>query len=156
MTMERFKEMSPNRFSPVDIILEWKRNHIVLYHGDSKFEKLEYTGGRLECMDASIDKIVLSDLSRILNHLEFILSESKRVLKKDGRIFISIGDCDGKSGIIDRILTKLKSKGVMDMIAEGVSKLDMVIDKNYILNDHKLYLEIVKLESEYIKKKIAI
>lgn len=156
MTMERFKEMSPNRFSPVDIILEWKKNNIVLYHGDSQYEKLRYSDGKLDCTDTRVDKIVLSDPVRLLNDLSFILSESKRVLKKDGRIFISIGESDGKSGIIDRIMTKFKSKGVMDLIAERVSELDMVIDKNYILNDHKLYLEIVKLESEYIRKKIAI
>lgn len=156
MTMERFKEMSPNRFSPVDIILEWNKHDIILYHGESQYEKLGDSRGKLNCKDGSVDKIVLSDLTSFLKHMDFVFSESKRVLKKDGRIFVSIGDFDAHTGLINRFISKFKSKGIIDVIADQVSEHNMVIDKNYILNDHRLYLEVVKLESEYIKKKIAI
>ena len=154
--MERFKEMSPNRFSPVDIILEWNKNDVILYHGESQFEKLDYSADKLDCLDGSVDKIVLSDLTGFLKQLDFVFGESQRVLKKDGRMFISIGDFDAHTGLINRFISKFKSKGIIDAIADQVSDLNMVIDKNYILNDHRLYLEVVKLESEYIKKKIAI
>jgi lipopolysaccharide export LptBFGC system permease protein LptF len=88
--------------------------------------------------------------------MDFVFRESRRVLKKDGRMFISIGDFDGQSGLINRFISKFKSRGIIDVIEDQVSDLNMVIDKNYILNDHRLYLEVVKLESEYIKKRIAI
>ena len=156
MTMERFKEMSPNHFSPVDIILEWKKDYALLHHGESQYQHLSMNKEMLDIEDESVDKIVLSDLTSQEKQLNLVFEESKRILKSNGRIFIAIGDFNNSTGRINRFLTKFKIDGLMDAIAKIVSEKNLLIDKNFILDDRRIYLEIVKLESEYIRKRIAI
>jgi hypothetical protein len=156
MTMERFKEMSPNHFSPVDIILEWKKDYAVVHHGESQYQHVTLDREVLDLDDESVDKIVLSDLTSQDKQLNQVFEESKRILKSNGRIFIAIGDFNNTSGRINRFLTKFKIDGLMDSIAKIVSEKNLLIDKNFILDDRRIYLEIVKLESDYIRKRIAI
>lgn len=156
MTMERFKEMSPNHFSPVDIILEWKKDYAVVHHGESQYQHITLDKEALDLDDESVDKIVLSDLTSQDKQLNQVFEESKRILKSNGRIFIAIGDFNNTTGRINRFLTKFKIDGLMDSIAKIVTEKNLLIDKNFILDDRRIYLEIVKLESDYIRKRIAI
>lgn len=156
MTMERFKEMSPNHFTPVDIILEWNNNDIRLHHGDSQIFYIELINGQISCEDESVDKIVLSGITDFGPGLSLILIEARRVLKKNGRLFISIGNNIHGFKLISRVRSKLGSKNSIDKIATIITQQNLLIDKNFILDNDQVYLEIVKLESDYLRKKIVI
>jgi hypothetical protein len=154
--MERFKEMSPNHFTPVDIILEWNNNDIMLHHGDSQIFYIDLINGQLGCEDESVDKIVLSGITDFAQGLSLILKESKRVLKKNGRLFIALGSNTQGFKLISRVRSKLGSKNSIDKIATIIAQQELLIDKNFILDNDQVYLEIVKLESDYIRRKILI
>lgn|GEM_PF-1725660 len=156
MTMERFKRMSPNQFTPLDIILEWKNNDIMLHHGDSKIFYIDLKNGRLDCEDESVDKIVLSGIKDFGSGLSLTLKETERVLKRNGRLFIAIGNSAQGFNLIDRVRSKLVSKNSIDKIALIIAQHDLLIDKNFILNNDQVYLEIVKLESDYLRRKIVM
>ncbi len=153
MTMERFKEMSPNHFTPVDIILEWNNNDIRLHHGDSQIFYIDLINGQIGCEDESVDKIVLSGIT---DFGPGILRESRRVLKKNGRLFIALGNNAQGFKLISRVRSKLGSKNSIDKIATMITQQNLLIDKNFILDNDQVYLEIVKLESDYLRKKIVI
>lgn len=156
MTMERFKEMSPNHFTPVDIILEWKNNDILLHHGDSQIFYIDLVNGQIDCEDESVDKIVISDITDFGPDLSLTLKEARRVLKRNGRLFIALGGSVQGFKLISRVRSKLGSKNSIDKIATIIAQQDLLIDKNFILNNDQVYLEIVKLESDYLRKKIVI
>jgi len=152
MTMERFKEMSPNHFTPVDIILEWKNNDILLHHGDSQIFYIDLFNGQIDCEDESVDKIVISGITDFGPGLSLTLKEARRVLKRNGRLFIALGDSVQGFKLISRVRSKLGSKNSIDKIATIIADQDLLIDKNFILNNDQVYLEIVKLESDYLRK----
>lgn len=156
MTMERFKEMSPNHFTPVDIILEWKNNDILLHHGDAQIFNIDLNNGQLGCEDESVDKIVISGITDFGPGLSLTLKEARRVLKRNGRLFIALGTNTQGFRLINRVRSKLGSKNSIDKIATIIAQQDLLIDKNFILNNDQFYLEIVKLESDYLRKKIVI
>ncbi len=153
MTMERFKEMSPNHFTPVDIILEWKKNEIVLHHGEMRTNIIEKINGKLSCQDESVDKIVLSGICKSDVEFSYVMQEARRILKKNGRIFIAVKEKNHGINLFSRMKSKLN---VIDKIASAVNEQSLLIDKNFILNDDHVYLEVVKLESDYLKRKIVI
>ena len=153
MTMERFKEMSPNHFTPVDIILEWKKNEIVLHHGEMRTNIIEKINGKLPCQDESVDKIVLSGICKSDVEFSYVMQEARRILKKNGRIFIAVKEKNHGINLFNRMKSKLN---VIDKIASAVNEQSLLIDKNFILNDDHVYLEVVKLESDYLKRKIVI
>ena len=153
MTMERFKEMSPNHFTPVDIILEWNNNDIRLHHGDSQIFYIDLINGQIGCEDESVDKIVLSGIT---DFGPGILREARRVLKKNGRLFIALGNNAQGFKLISRVRSKLGSKNSIDKIATMITQQNLLIDKIFILDNDQVYLEIVKLESDYLRKKIVI
>ncbi len=152
MTMERFKEMSPNQFTPVDIILEWKNNDILLHHGDSQSFYIDLINGKLNCLDESVDKIILSGITDFGPGLSITLKEARRVLKKNGRLFVAIGNNTKGYKLISRVGFKRRSENSIDKIADIISQQELLIDKNFILNNDGVYLEIVKLESDYLRK----
>ena len=151
--MERFKEMSPNHFTPVDIILEWKKNEIVLHHGEMRTNIIEKINGKLPCQDESVDKIVLSGICKSDIEFSYVMQEARRILKKNGRIFIAVKEKNHGINLFSRMKSKLN---VIDKIASAVNEQSLLIDKNFILNDDHVYLEVVKLESDYLKRKIVI
>ncbi len=152
MTMERFKEMSPNHFTPVDIILEWKNNNILLHHGDSQIFSIDLINEQLNCEDESVDKIVISGITDFGPSLSLTLKEARRVLKRNGRLFIALGANTQGFKLINRVRSKLGSRNSIDKIAAIIAQQDLLIDKNFILNNDQVYLEIVKLESDYLRK----
>lgn len=156
MTMERFKEMSPNHFTPVDIILEWKKNAIVLHQGESKSTINRQNNGQLPCSDESIDKIILSDIVKSEGYFSEVMQEANRILKKNGRIFISVAEKANGFRIFNRMKSRFYSTDMVDKIANVVNEQSLLIDKNFILGDDQVYFEVVKLESDYLKRKIVI
>jgi len=156
MTMERFKEMSPNHFTPVDIILEWKKNTIILHHGDTRSLINLQGDGKLPCMDESVDKIVLSCVVKPEPYFSTVMQEVRRILKKDGRIFIAVEEKANGIKLFNRMKSKHYSSDMIDKIASAVNEQSLLIDKNFILKDDQVYLEVVKLESDYLKRKIVI
>ncbi len=156
MTMERFKKMSPQHFTPVDIILEWKNNDIKLHYGDSQVFYIDLINGQLNCEDESVDKIILSGITDYGPSLSLTLKEARRVLKRNGRVFISIANNIHGFNLIHRVRLKLGSKNRIDKIADVIAQQELLIDKNFILNNDQVYLEIVKLESDYLNRKFVI
>jgi SAM-dependent methyltransferase len=103
-----------------------------------------------------VDKIVLSGITDFGPGLSLILREARRVLKKNGRLFISLGNNPQGFKLISRVRSKLSSKNSIDKIATMITQQNLLIDKNFILDNDQVYLEIVKLESDYLKRKIVI
>lgn len=156
MNIERFKSVSPNGFSPLDIILEWKRDGVVMHHGNELSMNIIKQNGKLTCPDESVDKVVIDCISKLDDGLSSIIREARRILKKDGRLFISIEEKTTTFSFWGKFLQKWNDKSLVDQIAEMISDEGLLIDKNFIVDGSKIYLEIVKLESEYLKKKIRM
>ena len=156
MNIERFRSVSPNGFSPLDIILEWKRDGVVMHHGNELSMNIIKQNGKLTCPDESVDKVVIDCISKLDDGLSSIIREARRILKKDGRLFISIEEKTTTSTFLGKFLQKWNDKSIVDQIAEMISDEGLLIDKNFIVDGSKIYLEIVKLESEYLKKKIRM
>ena len=156
MNMERFKEVSPNVFSPLDIILEWTREGAVIYHGDEYSNRVVKQNGQLVCPDESVDKIIIDCISKIDDSLTYIIREARRVLKKDGRLFIAIEEKQTSFNFFSKFRLRLAEKSLVDQIAALIADEALLIDKNFIINESNVYLEVVKLESEYLKKKIKM
>ncbi|MDH8678520.1 methyltransferase domain-containing protein [Fusibacter bizertensis] len=155
MTVEQFRKLSPNHFTPVDIILEWQRDDIKLHCGESDKNKVTWCNNSLFQADESVDIIVLSEIENSQIDVSQILKESRRTLKKNGRIFVSVGSFSGLNPF-GRLKSKYKINQFMELLEVLVSDLNLLIDKNYILEGDQVYLELVKLESDYIKKRIVI
>jgi len=155
MTVEQFRKISPNHFSPVDIILEWKRNDIRLHFGDFDNSIVVWQNNSLYQADESVDKIVLSELEISNMDVSQVLKESRRALKRNGRIFVALGAFSSLNPF-GRLKSRHKNNQFMNQLEILVSDLNLLIDKNYILEGDQVYLELVKLESDYIKKRIVI
>lgn len=154
--IEKIKEMSPSDFSPVDIILHWDIKQIRIFFGDAHHKSIKHHELQLELLDESVDKILLVDFERFGSNMTAVLSQAKRILKRDGRIFIVIKNGSSKGGLLNLIKTKLGMKQVIDEITGSINALDLLIDKNFIDAHQTVYFELVKSESEYIKRRIAI
>lgn len=155
MTVEQFRKMSPSHFSSVDIILEWKKNDIRLHYGELDKGAVVWQDNSLFQPDESVDKIVLSEIEKSKVEVAQILNESRRTLKRNGRIFVALSSFSGLNPF-GRLMSKHKINQFMSQIEVLVSELNLLIDKNYILEGDQVYLELVKLESDYIKKRIVI
>lgn len=156
MMIEKIKEMSPSDFSPVDIILHWDIKQIGVYFGEVHHKSIKLHEQQMELLDESADKILLVDFERFGSSMVAVLSQAKRILKRDGRIFIVIKNGSSKGGLLNLIKTKLGMKQVIDEITGTINALDLLIDKNFIDDQQTVYFELVKPESEYIKRRIAI
>lgn len=156
MTMERFKQMSPNHFSPVDIILEWEKNEVLLHQGDFSCKRLSITDGKIDCEDQCVDKVVLSNITRYDVHLSSVLTEAKRVLKKDGRIYLAVDGRPCRRSFISKLKVRSPKSWKIDKIAEVIDRHGLLIDKNFIINEDEVYLEVINLEGHYLKNRIVI
>ncbi len=152
MTLTEFKTTSPYDFSPVDIILEWSNRAVELHYGDQ--EKIQISKIQTVASE-SVDKIVISEIDGKDQTIREMLTEASRILKKNGRLFIALGKTVGINPF-SRLKAKQKSEQVMTHIEKYVRELNLLIDKNYILQDDQVLLEVVKLESDYILKKVVI
>ncbi len=164
MTIESIKTLSPDNFTPIDIILEWKNEGISVFHGDMKTDHMESCGKCLEIDSESVDKIIINDTLNSANDPESILIEAKRVLRRNGKIFLSFYDFEDQKPLLSW-LSKLKVKYLMrqeapykwsiDYIANIIEKNDLLIDKNIVVKTHQpslIYFEIIKMENDQLKK----
>lgn len=164
MTIERIKTLSPDNFTPIDIILEWKNEGVSLFHGDLRTEQLSHNGNVLEIESESVDKIIINDTLNTEIDPESMIIEAKRVLKRNGKIFLSFYNFEEKKPLTSW-LNRLKVKYLMkqevtfkwsiDYIANIIEKNDLLIDKNIVVKTHQpslIYFEIIKLENDQLKK----
>ena len=164
MTIERIKTLSPDNFTPIDIILEWKNEGVSVFHGDLKTECFKDCGNALDIESESIDKIIINDTLNNANDPESMIVEAKRVLRKNGKIFLSFYNFEEKNPFtswINRLKVKylmkqeIPFKWSIDYIANIIEKNDLLIDKNIVVKTHQpslIYFEIIKLDNDVLKK----
>ena len=156
MTMERFKQMSPNHFSPVDIILEWEKEEVLLHQGDFNCKRIPLKDGKIDCDDQSVDKVILSNITSYDANLPAVLAEAKRIIKKEGRIYLAVDGRPSKRSILHKLWLGSPKSWKIDKIAEVIDRQGLLIDKNFIINEDEVYLEVIKLEGHYLKNRIVI
>ncbi|GAU78795.1 class I SAM-dependent methyltransferase [Fusibacter sp. 3D3] len=160
MTTERIKTLNPDNFTPIDVILEWKNEGISIFHGDLKTDYFEGHKDEIRIEQESVDKIIINDTLNNANDPERIIVEAKRVLRKNGKIFLSFYNFEEQKPFSSWI-NKLKVKYLMkqevpfswsiDYIANIIEKNDLLIDKNIVIKTHQpslIYFEIIKLEND--------
>lgn len=155
MTIDYIKLLNPSAFSSVDTILEWRSEGVLMVDIDSKSRKIEYKSDRLVMDDESIDKVIIHCNRYFDINPEVVIYEAKRVLRKNGRIFLSFYH-DEEIGVVSKWLSRLrtKSKWSMDQVAEIINKSDLLIDKNIIVENDLMYFEVIKLENEKLGRMI--
>lgn len=155
MTIDYIKLLNPSAFSPVDSILEWRSEGVRMVSIDSKSRKIEYKFDRLMMEDESVDKVIIHCNRYFDINPEVVIFEAKRVLRKNGRIFLSFYH-DEEIGVISKWLSRLrtKSRWSMDQVAEIINKSDLLIDKNIIVENDLMYFEVIKLENEKLGRMI--
>ena len=155
MTIDYIKLLNPSAFSPVDTILEWRSEGVRMVGIDSKSRKIEYKFDRLVMDDESVDKVIIHCNRYFDINPEVVIFEAKRVLRKNGRIFLSFYH-DEEIGVISKWLSRLrtKSRWSMDQVAEIINKSDLLIDKNIIVENDLMYFEVIKLENEKLGRMI--
>lgn len=105
--------------------------------------------------DEVVDTVVLhnSDLFKSVPHL--VLREAKRVLKPQGKILMTINTATDRKGPLKWLKFFKLSGNVRDLKAIDITLYDLnfiladqrlVIDKNYVIDQNVLSLEIVKLD----------
>ena len=155
MTIDYIKLLNPSAFSPVDTILEWRSEGVRMVSIDSKSRKIEYKFDRLMMEDESVDKVIIHCNRYFDINPEVVIFEAKRVLRKNGRIFLSFYH-DEEIGVISKWLSRLrtKSRWSMDQVAEIINRSDLLIDKNIIVENDLMYFEVIKLENEKLGRMI--
>ncbi len=155
MTIDYIKLLNPSAFSSVDTILEWRSEGIRTVGIDSKSKKIEYKSDRLVMDDESVDKVIIHCSRYFDINPEVVIFEAKRVLRKNGRIFLSFYH-DEEIGVVSKWLSRLrtKSRWSMDQVAEIINKSDLLIDKNIIVENDLMYFEVIKLENEKLGRMI--
>lgn len=155
MTIDYVKLLNPTAFSSVDNILEWRCEGIRMVGIDSKSSKIEYYSNRLLMEDESVDKVIIHCNKYFDISPEVVIFEAKRVLKKNGRIFLSFYH-DEEINVVSKWLSRLrtKSRWSMDQVAEIINKSDLLIDKNIVVENDLMYFEVIKLENEKLGRMI--
>ena len=88
-------------------------------------------------------------------HLTLVLEEVNRIMKRNGRLYISFDENRPMKRLFgfSRLKTHARS---LDHIIDMLSKQNLLVEKNYILGEQQIILEVVKLESDILKRKIVI
>lgn len=164
MTIEGIKALSSDHFTPIDIILEWKNEGISLFHGDDQADPVKFIKHRIDLQDESIDKIIINDSLNSNSDPECIISEAKRLIKKNGKIFLTFYHFDeflsiknwwGRLKLKYLFKQDISYRWSMDQIAQIIEKNDLLIDKNIVVKTHKpslVYFEIIKLENDALMR----
>lgn len=155
MTIDYVKLLNPSAFSSVDTILEWRSEGIRMVGVDKKSSEIEYYSDRLVMGDETIDKVIIHCNKNFDINPEVVIFEAKRVLRKNGRIFLSFYHYE-EIGVISKWLSRLltRSRWSMDQVAEIINKSDLLIDKNIIVENNLMYFEVIKLENEKLGQMI--
>ncbi|MBF4694591.1 class I SAM-dependent methyltransferase [Fusibacter ferrireducens] len=164
MIIKRMRTLSPDNFTPTDIILEWKNKGISIYQGALKAHDFKNSGNILDIESESIDKVIIDDTLNNEHDPERIIVEAKRVLHKNGRLFLSFYNFEDQKPFASW-LNSLKVKYLMkqeipfrwslDYIANIIEKNDLLIDRNIVVKAHQpslVYFEIIKLDNDILKK----
>lgn len=140
--------------SPIDITVEWTHDHVMMYHGQSAIP-FELNDHRLEIGEAEVDKVLLVDLHKFDLHLTLVLKEANRIMKRNGRLYISFDENRPMKRLFGFSRLKAHARS-LDHIIDMLNDQAFLVEKNYILGNQQILLEVVKLESDFLKKKIVI
>lgn len=158
MTIENIKMLNLKNISPVDTVLEWSCEKIILTSGGMRLEEYSISGNRrLPIANNKIDKIIITNIINDSSESDFIIKESSRLLKKNGKLFLTFcSSCNKSKGILGSVKAKIfkKDKNVhefdIECLANQVENNSMLIDKNVIIEEGMIYCEIIKLENDQI------
>lgn len=140
--------------SPIDISVEWTHDYVMMCHGESAIP-LKLNDHKLEIDVATVDKVILVDLHKFNLHLTLVLEEVNRILKRNGRLYISLDENRPMKRLFgfSRLNSHARS---LDHIIDMLNKQNLLVEKNYILGEQQIILEVVKLECDILNKKIVI
>lgn len=148
MTLEHVKALTKYHFTPIDVVVEWYGNEAKMILDGQSTQSLTYDSNRLNIGNESVDKLIIH--TRRYSELgpKEVIGEAKRVLKKNGRIFLSFYHSEKVP-----FLTKIfgMSKGMVwtiDQVADIIRINDLLIEKNILIEEDLIYFEIVKIENE--------
>lgn len=155
MNINDVKSINPMAFSSMDHILIWQNHEIRSICPNGNTEMIPYEKAGMALENESIDKIIIHCSKDFELEPEAIIYEAKRVLRKNGRIFLSFYH-DEEIGFISKWLTKIRAKNrwSMDHVVEIINRSDLLIDKNIIVENDLMYFEVIKLENEKLGKLI--
>lgn len=162
MTLREIKSMSNERtVETLQVTMEWtcRKPHIVFGGHIQKIVEANDDGIQLE--DESIDIIKLHKNKHFENHPIQLLSEAKRVLKKNGRILLYFYNRED-NGIMAKLINKFfqgKKNGLeiedhivfsMETLIHTIEETNLLIDKNSISDNGLIVFELIKMENEKI------
>ncbi len=150
MTIEKVKLLSNKPFTPIDIILEWNSKGATMMLGTDISTSIDMHQGKLALESESVDKVIIHCKKQFELDPAVVLLEAKRVLKRNGRLFLSFYNTR-KKGAFSKIFSVIgdaRSPWSIDSVADIIRKNDLLIDKNILVEDDLIYFEIIKLENE--------
>ncbi|MBM7561264.1 class I SAM-dependent methyltransferase [Fusibacter tunisiensis] len=155
MTINEIKTINPTAFQSVDQIVIWRDSHVKMVMPDGKTQSIDYVNQRLDIMPESIDKVVIHCTRGFLWAPEAVIYEARRILRRNGRIFLTFYH-DEEIGLISKWISKIRSKNQwkMDHVVNIINASDLLIDKNIIIENDLMYFEVIKMENEKLERYI--
>ncbi len=147
-------DLSKTYESPIDLAVEWTHDYVIMRQGEST-EPIILNDHKLAIEESSVDKVVLVDIHKFNLHLTLVLEEVNRIMKPNGRLYISFDENRPMKRLFGFSKLKVHARS-LDHIIDMLNKQNLLLEKNYILGDQQIVLEVVKLESDVLKKKIVI
>ncbi len=157
-----FAEVEAMRPSPPETVLEWTDESAKMLFGSALSKFVPVDNHRLDLPDECIDEIVLTKNGAFESRPDLILLEAKRVLKKNGRIIISFYN-DETHGFFAKWLNRIKPqkietlnhmKASLDDLSQMISTFDLLIDKNFVVENDIVFFEVIKLENDKLGRLI--
>lgn len=163
--MMTFADVKATAHSQVEkrlVTLEWTDDQVKMILGSALSKVIDFKNNRLSLSDESVDEIVLTRNTDFENKPDIILSEAKRVLKKNGKIIISFYN-DSPQGFFARWFNRIKPQNdasinhmklSIDEISHMINHCDLLIDKNFVVENDIVFFEVIKLEHEKLGRLI--
>ncbi|MGX8796416.1 methyltransferase domain-containing protein [Fusibacter sp. JL298sf-3] len=159
------KAQAPN-IESMTVMMEWTCVNPRITFGGQCLRIVEVDNQRIRVEDESIDYIQLHSNKFFEENPKFVISEAKRVLKRNGRIKLSFYH-KMSSSLVDRFIKRFLAskkddtavnthiKASMDDISQIISDYDLLIDKNFIEPGGVLSFEIIRPDNEKIDKMVG-
>lgn len=164
MAIKWTNDIMPKNISPIEVVLKCGRHQAKLYKGQELLKVLEIEDSPLAIDDESIDKIIVSHLLNDDESPEHFIAEARRILKRNGKIYFSFYQWvkdHPVSSWINQFKMKMSGVGIrqywtIDQMASMIEKHEMLIDKNVISDNQIVYLEVIKIENDYMNQVVNL
>lgn len=160
MTLAQAKTMKHVNYETIEVVLEWGSEKVQMRMNGGIKETVYCDNTHLALPDASVDRVIIHKNRSFERFPQDVLVEGKRVLKRNGRMIVSLYH-DEKAGLFSRISARIKGKVTpfantlnitLDQLTLMISELNMLVDKNYVVEEGIVYFEIIKYENDKLQK----